>query len=87
MPHEPLVIKTTKRIDTATTKEDFSNTIRQIMPLKDFYPDLVEFTKIKSIEIAKLFKAKHYFRLDLKVEDKTKQVYFIEANLTPNFSI
>ncbi|WP_353269611.1 hypothetical protein [Wolbachia endosymbiont (group A) of Myopa testacea] len=85
--HEPMAILTSKTIDTATTKSDYLNLTRNITSLKEIYPDKVEFVKSKTLELSSVFRAKHYFRIDLRLDESSGEVYFLETNLTPNFAL
>ena len=48
---------------------------------------LIDFIKLKTLELGKIFRAKHYLRIDLRLDEISGEIYFLEANLTPNFAL
>ena len=88
VPMVPIFAGTEGGIQTALHK-----TTAEIGPVLDMIPpDSIDETlrsrvRRMALQIAQRFRARHYFRIDLRYERTTGNIFFLEANVTPTFAL
>lgn len=87
-PLEPVMIETVEGIYTGAMKNSLPEAPHtKRWPLKDYDVSMSKDVQDLALRIGSCLRFRHYARLDLRLEQKTGKLYFLEANLCPSFSL
>lgn len=79
---EPIFVEVEELVDSGLTK---LNHQRTITPVANKDPGLANRIKRLVMELVRIFRFRHYARFDLRLEEDTGILYFLEANICPSF--
>lgn len=88
-PLEPVLIKTTTGILPAYMKTMGYEGLPpySVSMLREFDVDISKKSQKLAMDVGKSLGARHYFRIDFRLDANDGQLYFLEANITPSFCV